>query len=258
MLLPFLKSIQPFTLGGVFLLIFLAEHVYPQRQDLIDNRHDVKNIAIGIANGILVFGLGLGYQYVLELAATHHLGLMYGLRIPYACSLLILFLLQDFIMYWWHRANHLIPFLWRWHHFHHIDKKLNSTSAIRFHLMELSLSYALRLPLYVVLGIGYEAMFLYGIIFTSNVVFHHSNIRLSLRTDLWLRILIVTPHMHRTHHSIKHKETDSNYSSVLSVWDRLFRSYNKMPDGEVVFGVPQPLHTAGGRHSQALEKPIAR
>ncbi len=143
----------------------------------------------------------------------------------------------DIFMYWWHRVNHEWRILWYFHKFHHADTKLNSTSALRFHAGELLLSYVTKIIAFSLLGISLSAILVHSLLFFPIIVFHHSNLKISERWDLFFRRFIVTPLMHRIHHSVIKSETNSNYSSVLPYWDRLFRSYVKKPSKEIVFGV---------------------
>ena len=140
-------------------------------------------------------------------------------------------------MYWWHRINHEWSFLWYFHKFHHVDTKLNSTTALRFHTGELLLSYVTKIIAFSLLGISLTAVLVHSVLLFPIIVFHHSNLKISERWDLFFRRFIVTPRMHRIHHSVIKSETNSNYSSVLPYWDMLFRSYVKKPSKEIEFGV---------------------
>jgi sterol desaturase/sphingolipid hydroxylase (fatty acid hydroxylase superfamily) len=233
--LAVLKIIQPYAVSVIFILIYLVEHIIPQRKDLNDYNHDMINIAIGLGN-LIIAGIG-GYflQKCLSFASVHSFGLLYFL--PLWLQLFLGFILADLFMYWWHRANHIIPFLWHFHRFHHLDTKLNASSAVRFHTVELILSYFLKIPVFLLLGISSGTIIIYGIIFIPLVIFHHSNIRISEKTDWLLRLFIVSPRMHRIHHSVICEETNSNYSSVFPYWDKIFRSYRRLPEKEVVFGI---------------------
>lgn len=119
----------------------------------------------------------------------------------------------------------MVPLLWRFHQVHHADKELDASSGIRFHPIEIMLSDSFRLAVIPLIGIQLEQLLIYNIVLIPIVLFHHSNIKLNEVIDRYLRMLIVTPHMHRLHHSDIRKETDSNYASVFSFWDRIFNSY---------------------------------
>lgn len=233
----FLAHIQPFAIGGVFLLLYVAEHLYPQRKDLVGYRHDVRNLGVGVLNAVLIFGVGYFFQRWMELYCDRKFGLFNLLELPRGLRFVVEGLLLDCAMYWWHRANHRVPVLWRFHRFHHSDEKLNSTSALRFHAVELLLSYVWRLALFPLFGIGVAGFALYSILFSAVVIFHHSCIRISARFDKMMRGTLVTPMMHRVHHSVKREEADSNYGSVLPWWDWMFGSYKQLTRERIKFGV---------------------
>ena len=134
-------TIQPYALGGVFVLTYLAEHIIPQRKEIIDHKHDLKNILVGVINLVLIAVVGIQFQNAIEWLNNKHFGVLQLFSIPPFISIIIGVLVIDIFMYWWHRINHEWRFLWYFHKFHHTDTKLNSTSALRFHAGELLLSY---------------------------------------------------------------------------------------------------------------------
>jgi sterol desaturase/sphingolipid hydroxylase (fatty acid hydroxylase superfamily) len=145
----------------------------------------------------------------------------------------------DLWTYWWHRANHRWTLLWRFHRVHHSDSSMDVTTAVRFHLGELLISAGLRLALITLLGLPLAALLLYDGAVTVATQFHHANIGLG-RWDRWIRRLIVSPNMHKIHHSKIRAETNSNYSTVLSLWDRAFSTYRDRDDCHAIrFGVPR-------------------
>ncbi|MEN1681396.1 MAG: sterol desaturase family protein [Planctomycetota bacterium] len=130
----------------------------------------------------------------------------------------------DCWMYWWHRLNHRVPLLWRLHRVHHSDTAMDASSGLRFHPGEILLSGAARLIVVPLLGVPAELVALYGAVALPVVLAHHANVWLPRWLDfgLFTSGLLVTPAMHRVHHSRVRDETNSNYSSVLPIWDRLF------------------------------------
>lgn len=232
-----IRTITPYALGGVFLLIYLSEHIYPQRKDLIDYKHDLLNILLGLLNMALVFIAGFYFQQFIEYITAKHFGILQWMELPFLPELIIGFLLIDCFMYWWHRFNHVVPFFWLFHKYHHKDEKMNSTTAVRFHTGELILSYAVRIIIFPLLGISLAPLLLHSFILFPVIVFHHSNIKIGMKKDLWLRLFMVTPQMHRVHHSVIKYDTDSNYSSILPYWDMLFKTYHKKSDKPVEFGI---------------------
>jgi sterol desaturase/sphingolipid hydroxylase (fatty acid hydroxylase superfamily) len=133
-------------------------------------------------------------------------------------------LLLDFWIYWWHRANHRVPVLWRFHEVHHLDQFLDVTSAIRFHLGEVMLSAVVRAALVFLVAIPLSSVLIFETTLVVATMFHHSNLKLPAGVERLLSYLIVTPSIHWVHHHALRSDTDSNYSTILSVWDRLFAS----------------------------------
>ncbi|MFN2438716.1 MAG: sterol desaturase family protein [Chitinophagaceae bacterium] len=241
-MIELIKSAQPYSFAIVFLLIYVAENIFPQRKDLIDTKHDLRNGLIGPINLAVVFVFGFYLQKVIAWAGTKNFGLFYFLGLNEIVSIIFQFLCIDIIMYWWHRFNHIIPFFWQFHKFHHVDTKLNATTALRFHAVELMLSFLYRLFFFLVLGIGLPAIIIYGILYLPVIIFHHSNLRISEKTDNFLRTIIVTPGMHRIHHSVLPFKKRSNYSSLLPWWDKVFKTNRQKPVQEIRFGIDESIY----------------
>ena len=235
--IDFIKIITPYTLGIVFLLIYVSEHIFPQRKDLIDHKHDAINILVGLVNLVLVFTGGYYFQQFIEFTNARHFGILQLLQMPFFIELFAGVLFIDCFLYWWHRINHLVPFFWYFHKFHHKDEKMNSTTAVRFHTGELILSYVVKIILFPLLGVSLGSVLLHAFILFPVILFHHSNIKISMEKDLFLRKFFVTPQMHRLHHSVIKFDTDSNYSSILPYWDMIFKTYHKKTDKPVKFGI---------------------
>ncbi len=232
-----LRAIQPFAIAISFAAIYVAEHIFPQRRELIDHKHDGKNVLAGLLN-LAIAGIGGYYlQQWLNYIDDANFGALNFLPDILWLKTALGFILIDIKMYWWHRLNHEYRFLWQFHRFHHIDEKMNCTTAIRFHAVEIVFSYVLRFSLFPLLGIDVAAVFSHGIILFPVILFHHANVRISEGWDQLFRYVFVTPRMHRIHHSKIRRETDSNYGSVFPYWDLLFGSYTHKPKKEVSFGV---------------------
>jgi sterol desaturase/sphingolipid hydroxylase (fatty acid hydroxylase superfamily) len=142
-------------------------------------------------------------------------------------GLLLDLLLLDLWIYWWHRANHRIPVLWRFHRVHHLDRFLDVTTAQRFHFGEVALSAAARAAVIVLLAVPLTSVLLFELLIALSTGFHHSNLRLPAALERLLSRLVVTPSIHWVHHHRVRRDTDSNYATVLSVWDRLFGSRSR-------------------------------
>ncbi len=193
-------------------------------------RHAAHNLALALANtSILAVVFGTATVLTANWTTTHDFGLLNILGLASPVEFVVSLLLLDAWMYVWHRANHAIPLLWRFHRMHHSDNRMDVTTATRFHLGEHFGANILRLGLIPLLGIAVWPIVVYEMLVIATTQFHHSNISLG-RWDRWLRLVIVTPDMHKVHHSRWRPETDSNYSTVLSVWDRLARSFRMRDD----------------------------
>ena len=166
-------------------------------------------------------------------------GLAQLTAIPPVVRPFLAFLLMDLTFYWWHRANHRIPLLWRFHNIHHLDPDLDVSTAFRFHFGELAFSSAFRVAQIGLIGPSLGSYLLYEAVFQAGTLFHHSNMRLPIRAERLLVKFVVTPRMHGIHHSQVPEETNSNYATVFSFWDRLHRTLRlNIPQGEINIGIP--------------------
>ena len=167
-------------------------------------------------------------------ADSNQLGLFNNIEAPHWLAVLFSFVVLDFAIWASHVASHKIPILWRVHRMHHSDVDFDVTTAIRFHPIEIVLSMLWKLLVVVLLGAPHQAVLLFEIALNGFAMFNHSNLRLPQKVDQIVRLLIVTPDMHRVHHSIFNRETDSNYGFNLSIWDRIFGTYIDQPkDGHL-------------------------
>ena len=158
---------------------------------------------------------------------------------PRWAVLLATVVLLDYTLWWWHWASHRVPFLWRFHLVHHVDRDLDASTALRFHFGELALSVPVRALQVVVIGVDVQGLWLWQTILFASILFHHSNVRLPARIERLLVLLIVTPRMHGIHHSDVIEETNSNWSSLLSAWDFLHRTSRlEVPQESITIGVP--------------------
>jgi len=193
-------------------------------------RHLLRNLALGTLNGLLVSGLFVVlWTRVAAWAESARFGLLNLSALPLWAHALGAFLLLDLFTYGWHRANHRMPLLWRFHRVHHSDAHMDVTTAYRFHFGEIVLSSVLRLGVLALGGIKLWELALYELLMFPVVQLHHADIGLPPRVDRLLRIFLATPAMHKIHHSRVQAETDSNYTSCLSVWDRLLGSFRMRP-----------------------------
>ncbi len=201
--------------------------------------HLVRNLLIGGLNALVIAVVFVGlWLWAAVWAEAHGFGLLNVWPLPGWAHAVGAILLFDVWTYTWHRICHRIPFLWRFHRVHHADTQMDVTTASRFHLGEIVLSSALRIPLILLFGAYVWELALYETLMFAVVQVQHANIVLPDRLDRALRTVIVTPAMHKIHHSRWQPETDSNYSSLLSIWDRLFGSFRMRERlDEIQFGL---------------------
>lgn len=204
-------------------------------------RHTFRNLSLGLLNAFILTLLAgpLITQIVIQ-AEGSGFGLLRMFQLPAVISTIAAVLLFDGWMYLWHRANHQFHFLWRFHRVHHSDPAMDATTAIRFHTGEILLSSALRLAVIPLLGLTLWQLLVYELLMLPVILFHHSNMNFPERWDRWLRAVLVSPAIHRVHHSRERVEIDSNYSTVFSFWDRIGRTLRLRKDGRPVdFGLDE-------------------
>ena len=184
-----------------------------------------RNLAIGLLAGATTAASEWPILApVQRLADRRRLGLLRWLPLPRGLRVILGFLLLDYTLYLWHRLNHRVPFLWKFHAVHHLDLDLDSTTGLRFHFGELTLAAWFRAAQILLIGVDRETLRAWQQLLVLSVIFHHSNLQLPIAIERRLVNAVVTPRMHGIHHSIRGDEVDANYSSLLSVWDRLHRS----------------------------------
>ena len=200
--------------------------------------HAFRNLALAIFNSVVLALLfGAAIVAVTRWTEQAEFGLLRMIDLGTAATLGLAILLLDLWMYAWHRANHVIPLLWRFHRMHHSDPSMDVTTATRFHIGEHVIGATLRLGVIALAGMQVWHVIAYEILVVVMTQFHHANISLGW-FDRWLRLLIVTPDMHKVHHSRVRQETNSNYSTVFSFWDRLARSFRMRADVTAIhFGI---------------------
>lgn len=230
---------QVVILAFVFLLQYFFEHIFPQDRKLNEWKNERFNVLVGIANLVLTYFPSALLIYLLAFIDKNNIGLLQQFEIPFWLELTLTLLFLDAWMYAWHRFNHVVPFFWKFHRFHHKDEKMNSTTAIRFHIVELLLSLPGKAVIYTVTGVAFTPVLIYELLLFISIVVHHSNIYITEKADNLYRLLFASPLMHRIHHSKKKEERDSNYGSLFSFWDRLFGSWKRKPDTAIVFGVEE-------------------
>lgn len=200
----------------------------------------ITNVGVSVP-AFVVLRLGL---IPAELAAAYcageaHFGLLNVIPISPWLHGVLTILTMDYVLYAWHVLSHKVPLLWRFHNVHHTDLDLSVLTAIRFHFGEMILSGIFRVAGVLLFGAGAVAVLVYEVIFEASVAFQHSNWRLPYRLERLLVWVIITPRMHGIHHSIVRGETDSNFTNLFSIWDRLHGTIRlNVPQDQITIGVP--------------------
>lgn len=235
---------EPLIRLGVFLcafgLLLVLERTLPWRRGPLGRRRWFPNLGLAALGSLLVRVTVPAAAVGAALwAEARGIGLWHALAAPGWVSIPASMVLLDLLIYWQHRWTHAVPALWRLHRVHHADPELDATTGLRFHPVEILLSMGLKMAAVVALGAPAVAVLAFEVVLNATAMFNHAAIRLPPRLERWLRWVVVTPEMHRTHHSEVRAETDSCYGFCLPWWDRLFRSYRAAPAaGEaVVIGV---------------------
>ena len=236
-----LSSYTPLLVIGIFVLLFALEKLFSLRKSTADllRRLIVNGCISGAAFLVAMTVVRPSALKALNWSAEQPFGLLHFLRLPGWAQFVVGFLLLDLFFYYWHRLNHKIPFLWRFHNVHHSDPDLDVSTGFRFHFGEVFFSTAFRVVQVSLIGVSLPTFAIYEIIFQSNTLFQHSNLRLPIALERLLNKWLVTPRMHGIHHSQIRCETDSNYGVVFPWWDRAHRTLGlNVAQAEIKIGVP--------------------
>ncbi len=216
---------------GLFSILAVMEFFAPRRElEHVKAKRWITNWVIVIIDSFVLRLIFTGAAAGVALWASNNgYGLFNLIGIPFALSVILSFIVLDFAIWFSHLASHKIPLLWKVHRMHHSDVDIDVSTAIRFHPIEIILSMIWKMIIVVILGAPVVSVLIFEIVLNGAAMFNHSNLKLPLGIDRILRLFIVTPDMHRVHHSIVHNETDSNYGFNLAIWDRLFNTYIDQP-----------------------------
>lgn len=223
--------IRIFVFSGVLLIMLAWERLAPRREPGPEarQRHG-NNLLLVVFNSIMVrFILPLTTVGVAEVCVYMDWGLLNRYSIDLPLGILISLLVFDFILYVQHVLLHKIPALWRLHRVHHIDQDLDVTTGLRLHPFEVALSTFVRIVVVLLLGAPALGVMIFEVLLNTSSMFNHGNVYIPSYADRWLRYLVVTPDMHRVHHSVYRDERDSNYGFNFPWWDRLFGTYRTCP-----------------------------
>ena len=236
-----MARISPLALAGAALIggLWLAERARPLRRQTHDTAtRQGRNIAMGAGAMLLVTAIEM--PLLTRLAngnVSARRGLVQMLPLPRPLQIVLGVAAMDYAYYWWHIATHKVPLLWQLHRVHHIDPDMDMTTALRFHAADMIVSLPFRVAQVVLSGADPGILMAHRRFFDASVLFHHSNLRLPGRWDEALSLVLTTPKMHGVHHSKVPEEMNSNWTSGLSLWDRLHRTLRSRPQEQIDIGV---------------------
>ena len=216
---------------GIFLLMATWEVLSPRRP-LTTSKwvRWLNNIGVVFLNSfILRLLFPAAAVGMAALSAEQDWGLLNYYSVPYPISVITAVIALDFVIYIQHIMVHAVPVLWRLHRVHHADLDYDVTTGARFHPVEIILSMLIKFATIMVLGPPVVAIIIFEVLLNTTAMFNHSNVKIPLGIDRILRLFVVTPDMHRVHHSVEDDETNSNFGFNLPWWDRLFGTYRDQP-----------------------------
>lgn len=216
---------------GVLTLMAGLEALFPRRQRAAGRwLRWPNNLGVVVVDSLIVRILfptaAVGIALAME---GRGVGLLPWLGIPQPLAILFAIVVLDFAIYLQHVMFHAVPLLWRLHRMHHADLDFDVTTGLRFHPVEIVLSMVIKLMVVVALGAPAVAVLIFEVLLNATAMFNHANLRLPGWVDRALRLVLVTPDMHRVHHSVVPRETNSNFGFNLAVWDRIFGTYRAQP-----------------------------
>jgi sterol desaturase/sphingolipid hydroxylase (fatty acid hydroxylase superfamily) len=220
---------------GLFVLFASAEALAPRRpRAQTRGRRWATNLAITLLDSLMLRAMAIFLPLLAVGAALDAermgVGLFNHLSLPLWVEALAAILILDLAIWAQHLITHKVPLFWRFHRMHHADRDMDVTTAIRFHPVEIAASMGLKIGLVYLIGPAAWAVLAFEVLLNGTALFNHANLRLPLWLDRWVRLVLVTPDMHRVHHSVHRHEHDSNYGFALSVWDRIFGTYRPEPE----------------------------
>ena len=222
--------------GGVFFILLILETFFPLFKGWKNRaRHIGRNFSIAVVNNLVFFALlAFATAFIFRAVEQNQFGIFNFSSLPVVLRIALIVIVFDLWMYFWHRWVHTSAFLWRFHRMHHSDPNMDASTALRFHPGEIVFSTILRWGVFLILGMTAYDLLIYETIMLPVIFFHHSNFFLPEKLDKILRQFIVTPWMHWVHHSHIFEETNSNYGTIFSWWDRLFSSFRLRRDPEKI------------------------
>jgi sterol desaturase/sphingolipid hydroxylase (fatty acid hydroxylase superfamily) len=231
-LLPHASALRLAVFLGIFVLMGVWECLAARRERKLTRRHRWPgNLAVSFLDAFLarlVAPAGaVGCALLME---ARGLGWFHSVAWPEPLEVGLSIVVLDFAIYWQHRLFHLVPVLWRLHRLHHADLDVDVTTGARFHPFEILLSLGIKFLVIAALGAPAVSVLVFEVLLNATSMFNHSNVRIPAALERVLRCFVITPDLHRVHHSILRHETDSNFGFNLPWWDWLFRTYRAQPE----------------------------
>lgn len=246
--------------AAVLLAMGLLEHAFPRRPQRLAWRRWPSNLGlVALSSVLLRLVAPAGAVGVAIWAQGHGIGALPALGLPAWMAGVASVVLLDLVVYLQHRLFHAVPPLWRLHRVHHADPELDASSGLRFHPVEILISLGIKAIAVVALGAPPEAVLVFEVLLNATALFNHANLAVPSWLDRPLRLVLVTPDMHRIHHSEISAETDSDFGFCLSCWDRMFGTYIAAPArGQLgmVIGVEGLREDAQQRLDRLLLQPL--
>ncbi len=248
---------------SILLLMMAAETMLPRKARVQKRtKRWISNMLLVVMDSLVVRLLfPIAAVGMASFAAAKGWGLLNLINLPNWLTILAAVIILDMMIYWQHVISHKWKPLWALHKVHHTDRDIDVTTALRFHPIEIILSMAFKMVLVLALGAPVIAVIIFEILLNGCAMFNHSNLRLPRAIDKGLRVFLVTPDMHRIHHSTVERETNSNYGFSTSLWDRLFQSYIPQPKAghdDMVIGLEEHQTSSPANLLWALVLPFKR
>jgi sterol desaturase/sphingolipid hydroxylase (fatty acid hydroxylase superfamily) len=230
-MLPFEIPIRLAAFAGVLVMMAAWELIAPRRQQAAERPlRWSSNLGVVVIDTLLVRILVPTTAVGIALLAEERgWGLFHWLAVPVWFAVVVCFIALDLAIYLQHVLFHAVPALWRLHRMHHADLAFDVTTGVRFHPIEILLSMLIKLAAVAALGAPALAVLIFEVLLNATSMFNHGNVRVPERLDALLRWIVVTPDMHRVHHSVEAPETNSNFGFNLPWWDRMFGTYRPQP-----------------------------
>ena len=238
--IPLMDHVGRPLLVCLFLALLWLQWRCPLRRQPFSMLHRMlRNFVLSLPGFAIVRFATLPIPIAVAIWAGHRrIGLLNWLSLPGLATGIATFLLMDYAYWWWHWANHMVPFFWRFHNVHHTDLDLDVSTAARFHFGEMFFSIGLLSLTVTIFGIAPVMLVIFFITVEAATLFHHSNWRLPIKVERILNMIVVTPRMHGIHHSIVQRETNSNWGTIFCWWDKLHRTLRRdVPQDAITIGV---------------------